>query len=149
MNPYNSNNTEGTGAIGGWNKCEMHTYLNDTIWPLLPEALKTSIKTVKKYSDIYNTSATLVHDDVTEDKIWLLSAREVFGSTSYETTGPIYNTLFTNSTNRIRKNQNGNAVYWWLRSASHALSFRYVGTSGNAGGYYANEANGVIFGFCV
>ena len=149
MNPSGSN-AEGTGAIGGWGKCEMRTYLNETIWPLLPAALRASIKTVKKYSDIYNTSATLVHDDVTEDKIWLLSAREVFGSrTTYEQNGPIYSVLFTNTDTRIRSDPDGKNVEWWLRSASMATYFRYVQTSGVDSGYYAYNNRAVVFGFCV
>lgn len=149
MNREKSGNAEGTGSIGGWGKCEMRTYLNETIWPLLPEALRTSVKTVKKYSDIIDVSATLVHNDATEDKIWLLSAREVFGGTSYETIGPIYNTLFANKTSRIRNDQNGNAVLWWLRSASNAFGFRNVRNIGAANDNYAFGVFSIIFGFCV
>lgn len=52
MNPVyvkNDDNTyqEGTGTIGGWEKCEMRTYLQNTIKPLIPEIVRNRLKNIK------------------------------------------------------------------------------------------------------
>ena len=150
MNPSNSNNAEGTGTIGGWEKSEMRTYLKDTIKPLIPQAVRDSIKTVTKYSDIYDTSATKVANASTSDDVWIPSAREIFGGTSYETSGPVYTDLFDSATNRKKfKIGVSSANYWWLRSAINTTHFRYVGNNGNGDRNSASNTNGVALGFCT
>lgn len=150
MNPANSNNTEGTGTIGGWGKCEMRTYLSSTIWALIPAELQAVIKEVKKYSCIYDTTGTKVSDDVTNDKLWIPSTREVFNNSTYETTGPAYTGILSSSANRIRyKPGASSASIWWERSASSVNYFRYVY---NSGGDFSNGADiscGVLLGFCT
>lgn len=133
-------------TAGGWADSEIRTYLNETIWPLLPEALKTNIKTVKKYSDVIDSSGTRIGDVLTEDKIWLLSKREVFYNTQgiyYERTGPIYDMFVTDVSYRAKTNR------WWLRSATSKWNFSYVETNGSISVNSANTSLDVIFGFCV
>ena len=146
MNPANSGNTEGTGAIGGWGKCEMRTYLSDTILPLLPVEVQTAIESVKKYSGIYNTSEQLVKDDVTSDKLWLFSYKEVGFGTEYETLGPVYGLCFAV---RIRKNQSDHPSYWFMRSARNTSNFHCVANDGSKTVTSAGDAYGVIFGFSI
>ena len=152
MNPANNGNAEGTGTIGGWGKSEMRTYLNETIWPLLPETLKSNIKTVKKYSTIFDVSGTMTIDNVTEDKIWLLSLRETYGvngGNRKETLGPIYNALFTNMSSRIRTNINNTSVYWMIRTPKDANNFYCFNAYGDLTDSSASYARSVVFGFCV
>ena len=150
MNPGNSSGTQGTGANGGWEYCDMRTYLSGTVLPLLPSDLQNAIKSVTKYSDyIVPGESTITHDQETQDKLWIPSAREAFGSTLYEQTGPIYSGLFGSSANRIKYNQSGITHNWWLRSAKSVSSFRYVNSSGNAKDYSATNGNGVVLGFCI
>jgi len=146
MNPANSGNTEGTGAIGGWGKCEMRTYLNDTILSLLPAEVQAAIKSVKKYSGIFDTSGQLVKDDVTSDKLWLFSYKETGLGTASETLGPVYGLYFTD---RARKNQSDYPASWWMRSAQNTSDFYLVSSNGSQSSYSAGSALGVIFGFCI
>lgn len=144
MNPAKSGNTEGTGAIGGWGKCEMRTYLNDTIFSLLPTEVQTAIKSVKKYSGIYNTSA--VKDDITSDKLWLFSHREVGFGDDFETLGPVYGLYFVS---RVRKDQSNRIISWGVRSASSTSGFRCVPTDGSTAYSSAEYGRCVLFGFCI
>lgn len=150
MNPSLSGTTEGTGTIGGWGKSEMRTYLNETIWPLLPSELRTVIKEVTKYSCIYDTSSTKASDDTTTDKLWIPSVHEVFNNTTYETQGPAYTEIFSNSTDRKRfKPGASSASNWWERSANSTSRFRYVSGNGTDVNGNADDSYGVLLGFCT
>lgn len=147
MNPALSGTTEGTGAMGGWGKSEMRVYLNTTIWTLFPSELQAVIKEVKKCSFYYdaNTQATV---DVTNDKLWIPSEREIFNDSVAETTGNSYTTLFYSDDSRKRTINNLNAS-WFTRSAFDTSRFRMVTTSGSTGYNFASENNGVILCFCT
>ena len=145
-----SSAVSGTGTIGGWENTEMRTYLKETIKPLIPEAVRTHIKSVKKYTKIYDTSVSAVNNVESTEDVWIPSMREIFGGTSYETTGPVYTVVYSDSTSRIKYNvTGGSAAWWWLRSA-----YNYYGFSGvnSIGGYSYNGAYdgyGVALGFCI
>lgn len=148
MNPAYSAGTQGTGTLGGWEYCEMRTYLSTTIWALFPASWQGMIKEVKKYTKIFDTSGSAVNNVVTSDKLWLASYREMFGGTSDETQGPIYSFAFPDNTSRIRKIVGqSSASYYWLRSAGSTSGFRNVPSGGYAGLNGANAASGVGFGF--
>lgn len=150
MNPALSGTTEGTGAIGGWGKSEMRTYLAETIWTKFPVELQAVIKEVKKTSCIYDTSGTKVANSETTDKLWIPSVREVFNNSTYETEGPSYTGIFTNSTSRIRyKPGASSASAQWERSAYTTSNFRYIGISGTDNGGGAYNSYGVLLGFCT
>ena len=141
--------TEGTGSIGGWEKTEMRTYVQNDIKALIPEDVIALIKTVTKQSVGYNTAGTKTQYETTDD-IWIPSYREVFGGTSYETTGAVYSGLFKDSASRIKKKYNASSANtWWLRSASNGTSFRYVLTDGSSGSNNAYYTYGVALGFCT
>ena len=152
MNPdragSSGNYTEGTGAIGGWEKSEMRTYLKNTVKPLIPQAVRSGIKEVTKYSQIYNSAGSSVNNVSTTDDVWIPSGREVFGNT--ETSGPVYTDLFADA-NSCKKSQVGatSASWWWLRSASGNNSFFGVGSNGGYDASIANYSGGVALGFCT
>ena len=150
MNQADSSGAQGTGANGGWEHSEMRTYLNDTVLALFPSELQSAIKTETKYSDyIVPGETTITHDQETQDKLWLLSAREVFGGTTYEQTGPIYSDLFPTQASRVKYNQSGSANFWWLRSAYSATFFRYIGNGGSVSYIAAASNGGVVLGFSI
>lgn len=150
MNPALDNNTEGTGSIGGFAASEMRTYLLETIWPLLPEVVKGIIKPVRKYSRAYDTSGSAVNNVETSETLWIPSHREMFGDSSYETTGPTYAFAFPDNATRIRKRYgNASAESWWLRSAFGASYWRCVYSDGSAYSDGASSAYGVCLGFCT
>ena len=147
MNPSKTAGTEGTGTLGGWEKTEMRTYLNDTILPLFPSNIRERINAVQKITNSYDVNESKFQE-TTYDRLWLLSYREVFGSTSYEQSGPMYTSLFKDNASRI-KNYNGSADGWWLRSAISAASFGDVSSGGNADNNNANSSRGVCPGFSL
>lgn len=135
--------TEGTGSIGGWEKTEMRTYINDTIKPLIPEIVHNAIKEVIKTHPAYDTSETKV-TQTTTDGVWLPSYDELFN------TNRPYKALFPDNASRIKyKVGSTSASIWWLRSASYAGNFYRVHASGTSNGEDANRSNGVALGFCM
>ena len=140
----------GTGAVGGWDNTEMRAYLKDTIKPLIPETVRTHIKSVKKYTMTINTAGSTVNNVETTEDVWIPSGREIFGGTSYETTGPVYTVVYPDSTSRIKYNvTGGSAAWWWLRSAYSNINFYSVYTSGYGSSNYAYTYGGVALGFCL
>lgn len=144
---------EGTGSIGGWAKCEMRTYLNDTIKPLIPSDVQVMIKPVTKNSDIYDTSGAMVDSIASADTVWIPSAREVAGGTSYESTGAIYSALFADNTSRIKIKTGGTSGNEWpLRSAASGYNRQFVSCSyqGKVGRCLASDtALSIALGFCT
>jgi hypothetical protein len=126
----------------------MRPYLNDTILPLIPEVVRIHIKPVFKTSYDKTTAGDLT----STEKLWIPSAREIFGGTSYEQSGPVYSTIYKDSTSR-KKTKFGSSSFtnWWLRSArsSSGTAFRDVDGDGNAGNDYAYYSNGVCLSFVL
>jgi hypothetical protein len=142
-------NSSGSNA-NGYPACEMKTYLaeNGTIWNKLPATLKTLIKPVSKTS-YDKTTAT---DLTSTEKLWIPSAREIFGGTSYEQSGPVYSDIFKDSASRKRAVFGSSSfTYWWLRSADSSgdTIFRNVYYNGLVSGSYTSSSRGVCLGFCT
>lgn len=135
---------EGTGAIGGWEKCEMRAYLNDNIKPLIPDNVSAMIKSVTKTQPSYNTAGTS-ETQTSEDDVWIPSEAEVNGVSS------TYYGLFKNANaNRIKKKVNySTAGGWWLRTASSATNYRYIDSSGRAYGTSVTMDYNIALGFCT
>lgn len=130
---------------GGWSASAMRSYLANTILPLFPSTVKDAIKEVTKYSDVYENSG-IVHDNTTIDKLWIPSAREVFGA-MYEQTGPTYIGLF--NAGCIKYDGAGSSSTWWLRSAASSSTYRRVQTSGTIGTGSAASTSNIALGFCI
>ena len=142
--------SSGTGAVGGWDNTEMRAYLKNTIKPLIPEAVRSHIKSVKKYTRTIDTSGATVNNVETTEDVWIPSAREIFGGTSYETTGPQYTVVYSDANSRIKYNvTGGSAAWWWLRSAYNSSYFYYVNNFGSYYTYGASSYIGVALGFCL
>lgn len=130
----------------GWPATEMRSWLRETILPTIDSTIRSHIVDVDKTYYDYTTKSTLT----SSDNVWLASAKEMFGGTSYESSGPDYTTLFKDNTSRIKKHS-GAASYYSTRTANsnYADSFRSVSGSGNASNSNANTANWVCLGFCT
>lgn len=99
----------------------MRTFVNTTVYNALPNDLQNVI------GETYVVSG---HGDrdysnfVTTDKLYLLSAKEVWGSGSFSADSSTrqldyYSSIGVNSTNyggAIKYNSSKSAVGWWLRS---------------------------------
>ena len=134
---------EGTGAIGGWEKCEMRVYLKETIKPLMLEVVRNSIKEVTKTHEAYDTAGTKFYQTSIED-VWVPNYNEI-----YESSSP-YKVLFPNnaSTKKCRVG-NTSANSWWLRSACGADYFYYASSGGNSSNINAYKKHGVCLCFCT
>lgn len=149
MNPANSGGAIGTGGNGGWENCEMRTYLKNTIKPLIPETVRNAIVSVTKIQSTITDGIRVKDGQTTTDDVWILSNHEIFSTnTTYESTGATYSSKFTDSTSRIKK-LNGSANEWWTRSAYTTTDFRHVGTGGISNNYVAGTTYGVALGFCT
>ena len=153
MNPQLSGTTPGTGTIGGMAYCEGQTWLDETVFPMIPDAVRAAIKSVRKYTTGYDTSGTLTADMVTNHKLFLPSAREV-GAALYhankETMGPVYSLAFANSDTNKRRNVNGaNVVNYSLRTAGSQNSFLMMNSSGSLTTLVAQSQGTLAFGFCT
>ena len=139
MNATNTNEN-------GWPATEMRSWLRETILPTLPDTVRNKIVAVNKTYYDYTTKSTKTESDT----IWIPSNREIFGGTSYESSGVDYTAIFKDATSRIKK-RNGSAAYYWLRSANSnsATIFRSVNSNGSYYGNYASNAYGVCLGFCT
>lgn len=71
-----SNDTTGP-SIGGWHQSYIRNTYLDHFFSLLPNELSSAIKTVNKLSDLGATDQSL---HTTQDKLWLLSSSEIFGT---------------------------------------------------------------------
>ena len=137
-------------AVGGWEYSEMRKFLEDEIRPLIPETVRSAIKTVKKYTYTYRyENGRQLKNGITEDALWIPSKQEIFGDfNEREVSAVYYNVLFSNNALRV-KTYNKNAAWWWFRSANFNYYFYSVTTDGSYRSNGASLTGGVAFGFCM
>lgn len=141
--------------VGGWNSCEMRTYLNETVYPTLPTDLKNVI--VEKTH--MHTAGNQSHDLVSaSDKLWLPTTYEMFGENSQyyldDADHNIHYSIFPDNASRIkyRKAASTSARAWWLSSphVSSSHYFAFVDTDGSRGDDgSANYSIGVVLGLRI
>ena len=149
MNPSRTANTEGTGALGGWEKSEMRTYLKETIKPLIPSNVRNRLQKVIKYSRIFNASGNAVDNVTSIDDVWIPSMKDM-NITTFESDGIAYAKLFTDNPSRAKKIIGDTyASSWWLRTSFNTSKFAYVTTAGNNENSTCTNALGVCLGFCT
>ena len=140
MNSSNTNN-------GGWNSCAMRSTHLPTILNLMPAEVKAAIREVQKKTSAGNKSSSI---QTTNDKLFLLSEIEIYGSTTHSYAGEGTQYAYYQAGNSKVKNRNGRAYSWCERSpySSNSTGFCYVNTGGGAGWGSASTSRGVAFGFC-
>lgn len=139
----NSSNTNS----GGWQNSAMRTTHLPAILNMMPAEVKAAIRDVQKKSSAGNQSSSI---QTTNDKLFLLSEIEIFGSTTYSFAGEGKQYDYYKAGNSKVKNLSGSAYSWWERSpySSNSAFFCFVGSNGSAGANYASTSYGVAFGFC-
>lgn len=139
----NSSNTNS----GGWQNSAMRTTHLPAILNMMPAEVKAAIRDVQKKSSAGNQSSSI---QTTNDKLFLLSEIEIFGSTPYSFAGEGKQYAYYQAGNSKVKNLSGGANYWWERSPlfSNSTAFCSIDRSGNASADTANTSRGVAFGFC-
>lgn len=141
MNPTQTN-------VGGYSGCAFYSTLTETIYGTLPADLRAVMKNVSKLTSAGNQSASIV---TTQEKLFLLSEVEIFGSTTSSKTGEgTQYAFFTNGGARV-KTIAGVASDWWERSPAgiNATFFCAVAAAGTARTGYASNSYGVALGLCV
>lgn len=140
MNSDNTNN-------GGWTNCAMRSTHLPAILDLMPAEVQAAIKEVQKKTSAGNQSSSI---QTTNDKLFLLSEIEIFGSTTYSFAGEGTQYDYYKAGNSKVKNRSGSANSWWERSpySSDSAGFCFVDADGGASWNYASGSDGVAFGFC-
>ena len=131
-----------------WRDSEMRTVrMPDLLSKMEPEVV-AQIRTVTKKTAHSQSDSTLYS---TADKLFLLSAAEVFDNPSYVHPGEGTRYAYYAAENSRFKNRSGAAAWWWLRSPSAGSnSFRFVKTDGsNYYNYASNSGGSLAVGFCV
>lgn len=151
-----------TSNEGGWEASQLRTYLNSTVYNLIPEEIRNNI------IDTYVVSGHGSKDSnnfTTTDKVYLLSTKEVWGkegttnvctrdTAEVETRQLDYyksQGIKTDSNNGAIKKYNGNTKNWWLRTADSADSddFIRVNDTGHWGDSTAKVTNYVSPAFRI
>lgn len=151
---------------GGWESSFMRKYIcgtsmisySNTIIAVIPEALRTALKYVTKYTN--NTGRLqpgMESATATTDYFFLLSEYEVFGTFRVANVGESKKqaqySYYSSGNSKVKYNYNaiGTAVTWWLRSpiASDSEQFATCYMSGEVSGDDARKSYGFAPGFCV
>lgn len=156
MNPgYDGGGSEaGKGSFGGWNASEMKTYLNSTIKPLIPSAVRSRILNVSKYQTTYNANTSPIKSSTqnSSEGLWIPSYKEVGTGDSEERAGISYAAIFSDDNSRIKvvagTQTRGD---WWLRTATNlGRGWRAVTEDGyimtDSG---SSTSRGLCIGFCL
>lgn len=131
---------------GGWPVTIVRDYLNKLKFSF-PSRVQTMIRPSKKTSRDYNNGSP--RDIISNDEIWIPSYREIFGGTSYEQSGPIYNVFYNSNQRRRKTNINASFTEWWLRTVYDSTDFGGVYYNGTFMAPSADNTKGVALGFCT
>jgi len=135
---------------GGWADCECRKFLSDTIYGQIPENVRNKIVAVDK---TYTATSSSSSTTTVSDKLWIPSAREICGGSSYENSGIDYTDFFTSNSARIKHDGllTNSASNWWLRSVYSSTNFPNVYTTGDVNASYVSvsTSRGVALGFCT
>ena len=139
----NSSNTNS----GGWTNCAMRSTRLPAILNMMPAEVKAAIKEVQKKTSAGSQSSSI---QTTNDKLFLLSEIEIFGSTKFSFAGEGTQYAYYKAGNSKVKNLSGSAYNWWERSphSSGSAYFCRVDRDGSADAGSASGSRGVAFGFC-
>lgn len=148
-------NTTNT-TLGGWQASPMYSYVQNTIKPLIPSAVRSRINKVKKYSNIYNSSGTKEKNVLSIEDVWFMSCLESglkYNSASGwrpETVGVAYDKIFKDDASRIKHKPNSStAIRWWTRSADYNNFYNVISNEGKLGTDFPKTSNGICLGFCL
>ena len=134
---------EGTGAIGGWENCEMRAYLKETIKPMIPINVRNNITVIKK-TQIFNTTRHPwdAQQQITEEDVWIPSSDEF---------GEVYTSLFPDKASRVKTLSGSSTQYsYFTRDSTTSNTFTIISTSGDydTSGAPQNRS-GVCLCFCT
>ena len=138
---------------GGWSSCGRRGWCNDTYFYALPQTFRELIKTVNKKTSVGNNSSTI---ETVQDKVFLASEIEIFGSTSYSFAGEgtqyqYYKNAIANRYKMPRWTGNNVSNFYFMRSPcnNNTTGFCVVNGSGVPNTRYANATAGIAPCVCL
>ena len=133
--------------IGGWKNSVMRITHLPAILELMPAEVNGAIREVQKKTSAGNQSSSI---QTTNDKLFLLSEIEIFGSPTYSFAGEGTWYAYYQAGNSKVKNRSGRAYVWRERSPRSSSSTDFCRVSGGGGASTSNASTsyGVAFGFC-
>ena len=145
-------NSTGTN-VGGWKNCKRRAWCNNVFFAALPSVWQSMVKTVNKKTSSGNNSSTI---ETVQDKIFLASEIEIFGSINYSFSGE-------GAQYRYYKNANANKckmpkwtsdyishIYFERSPCSGNTAFCCVGYSGTSNSAAQSDASrGIATNFCI
>jgi hypothetical protein len=132
----------------------LSTYVDDLI-NSVPSRVKAMIVPTFKTFKESNYDGSTYTDGHRYKQLWIPSYREVFGedgSSNYESSGPIYSSIFPSGyVSKIRRKLNDTGGWWWLRSiySGNTAYYSCVTSTGTTGASGVSNSNGIILGFCT
>lgn len=125
MNPTSTNE-------GGWASTSMRVWLNDEYLKALPSDIQN---TITYHSSSYSATYNAEEVSYCDDKVWLLSEKEVFGIQTSENTSTSniekqLDYFATTSDNRVRYSSSTSVSWWWLRSSDYNYSHTFTAVDG-------------------
>ena len=138
---------------GGWGDCQRRKWCNNVYLNAMPEILRNAVKEVKIKTSAGRHMATIVE---TNDKIFLPSEVEIFGSTSYSVAGEgsqyaYYKNATANRYKMPKWSSDSSIVSsrYWERSPDEDKFFCIVSYTGNNGTANASFGHGIAPCFCI
>ncbi|MGN0286380.1 MAG: DUF6273 domain-containing protein [Atopobiaceae bacterium] len=154
---------------GGWQDCQMRSWLASDGMSLLPDELRKDVVSVKKLTNNAGETKSASSVTATDDALWLYSRNELSGDYSdwtsdyldeyggiFKAEGTTYQ-LFTDTGNdnsvRVR-NYQGQTCDWWGRSPGPFYSGGFNNVDDGNPDFYYHKSNvthslGVVPGFCI
>lgn len=134
-------------TAGGWEQSELRGRLNSgDLWSLLSSELQSKAKTVTKMTD--NKGGGVGTPSATTDKVFLLSATEVYGN--LQSDGTQYEHFKSKCVTESNWSGASSNIYHWTLSVSPGSStaFQYVRSNGNWYYYNATDTAYVFPAWC-
>ncbi len=99
---------------GGWAASDLRAWMQDEMYPALPDDVRAAVKTVAKG---YNPEGGSKVSE-SADRLFIISYKELFGSGKYGDDGAWYRywAEHTAAEDRIMRTLAGEARIWWLRN---------------------------------
>lgn len=127
----------------GWTSCAMRRVHLPAILSKMPTEVQNGIREVNKKTSPGGGSNNI---NTTADKLFLLSEKEVFGTSKYTAYQEGAQYEYYKESNKTNKSN----AFWWLRSpyVSNTKYFCFVDYNGTLYYGFASEAHRVSFAFC-
>lgn len=137
--------------VGGWSKSDMRTWLNTKILGALPDQWQYILAKVNVRANEGNSKGTSAEIITSQDYMWIPALGEIMGSDEAPYVSEFENrfNLFTQSSDRIKRDSTGTPQFYWLRSAlaTSSTTFQCITSNGYSGGYMGEYC--ICFGFCI